>query len=150
MAAGDNQYWMKFALQEAEKALEKDEIPVGAVLVKDGNLIISNHNRTRQNNNPTAHAEKLVIEEIIRKREKFLYDYTLFVTLEPCSMCAGMLILSKLGSLVYGARDPKSGAVGSLYNIPSDKQLNHNIEVVSGVLSQECGELLKRFFQSKR
>jgi tRNA(adenine34) deaminase len=150
MAAGDNQYWMKFALQEAEKALEEDEIPVGAVLVKDGNLIISNHNRTRQNNNPTAHAEKLVIEEIIRKREKFLYDYTLFVTLEPCSMCAGMLILSKLGSLVYGARDLKSGAVGSLYNIPSDKQLNHNIEVVSGVLSQECGELLKRFFQSKR
>jgi|SRR5690554_19433 tRNA(adenine34) deaminase len=150
MAVCDNQYWMKFALQEAEKALKEDEIPVGAALIKDGKLILSNHNRTRQNNDPTAHAEKLIIQEIIKKREKVLYEYTLYVTLEPCTMCAGMLVLAKLGKLVYGTKDPKTGAVGSLYNIPEDKQLNHNIEVISGILSEECGNLLRKFFQSKR
>jgi len=146
----DYSYWIEFALQEAEIALSEDEIPVGAVLIKDNKLILRNHNRTRQLNDPTAHAEKLIITEIISQGEKYLNDYTLFVTLEPCTMCAGMLILAKLGVLVFGAYDPKSGAAGSLYNIPLDRQLNHNPQVIGGILDEKCGELLKEFFQAKR
>ncbi len=141
---------MKLALQEAAKALTVDEIPVGAVLVKDEKLILSNHNRTQQERDPTAHAEKLIINEIINRGEKYLYDYTLYVTLEPCIMCAGMLMLAKIGVLVFGAYDPKSGGVGSIYNILSDRQLNHNPKIVDGIMAEECGTILKKFFFSKR
>jgi len=146
----DDRYWMGIALEEAIKATEEDEIPVGAVLISDNEIKARNHNRTRQLNDPTAHAEKLVIKEIIKKGEKFLYDYTLYVTLEPCSMCAGVLVLARLGRLVFGAYDPKSGAVGSIFNIPADKQLNHNPQITGGVYGEESSALLTEFFKTKR
>lgn len=150
MSEYDHSYWMKIALIEAEKALQEDEIPVAALLVKNDNLISKNHNRTRQLQDPLAHAEKLVVEEVIGSGAKFLNDYVLYVTLEPCTMCAGLLVLSRLGTLVIGADDPKSGAIGSLYNIALDKQLNHNISVVRGILTEDCSQILKNFFQNKR
>jgi tRNA(adenine34) deaminase len=141
---------MNFALAEARKALEEDEIPIGAVLVRDGKVILTDHNRTRQLNNPLAHAEKLIIDGVIPAKTKFLYDYTLYVTLEPCHMCAGMLVWSRLGRLVYAAVDPKAGCVGSVYNILNDACFNHHPEFASSVLAEEAGELLKTFFRNKR
>ncbi|MCB5223542.1 MAG: nucleoside deaminase [Candidatus Cloacimonetes bacterium] len=143
-------YWMNLALDEARKAFEEDEIPVGAVLVKDDELIAVEHNRTRQLSDPLAHAEKLLIDKILRSKIKYLQNYRLYVTLEPCLMCAGTIILSRLGCLVFGASDPKSGAVGSIYNVLADKSLNHRPSVVRGVLEAECGGLLKSFFQKRR
>jgi tRNA(adenine34) deaminase len=142
-------YWMEFALNEAQQAYLEDEIPVGAVLVKDDTLILKNHNRTRQNNNPLAHAESLILQEI-QKTEKFLTDYTLYVTLEPCIMCSGTIILSKLKKLVFGTYDPKAGAVGSIYNVLLDKHFNHHPEIISGIKKNECSQILKDFFKSKR
>ena len=144
-----HEYWMSIALEEARLALIEDEIPVGAVLVKDDILILRNHNRTREQNNPLAHAELLILEEI-QKTEKYLYDYTLYVTLEPCLMCSGAIILSKLSSLVFGASDPKTGVVGSVYNVMIDKHFNHHPVVISGVLADECGGILREFFRGKR
>ncbi len=146
----DHIHWMKLALEEAEIAFYEDEIPVGAVILKNGELAAKNHNRTRQLSDPTAHCEKLIVEQIIDRGEKYLYNYTLYVTLEPCMMCAGMLVLARIGKIVFGCYDPKTGATGSLYNITSDKQLNHNPETISGILSDDCSSLLKLFFQSKR
>jgi tRNA(adenine34) deaminase len=142
--------WMNIALAEADKAFAEDEIPVGALLIKDNEIIAKNHNRTRQLNDPSAHAEKLIIEECIKQNRKYLTDCTLYVTLEPCSMCAGLMVLVRLGRLVFGAHDPKTGAVGSLYNIPLDRQLNHNIEILQGLLAEESSRLLKTFFKNKR
>lgn len=141
---------MRLALSEAHKALSENEIPIGAVLVKTGELILSDHNRTRQNHNPLAHAEKLLIDKILSSKIKFLQEYTLYVTLEPCLMCAGLMIWARLGSLVFAARDPKAGAVGSIYNVLKDKSFNHHPEVISGVLGNECSLLLSEFFKSKR
>jgi tRNA(adenine34) deaminase len=146
----DHSYWMQIALQQANLALAEDEIPIGAILVKADTLILAEHNRTRQTSNPLAHAEKLLIDKIMLSEIKYLQDYTLYVTLEPCMMCAGMLIWSRLGRLVFAAHDPKAGAVGSVYNVLKDKQLNHHPDVISGVLAVEAGKLLKSFFQSKR
>jgi tRNA(adenine34) deaminase len=142
--------WMSIAMQEAKSALAEDEVPIGAVLVKDNQLVLAEHNRTRQTANPLAHAEKLIIDNITASGIKFLQDYTLYVTLEPCLMCAGMLIWSRLGRLVFAARDPKAGAVGSVYNVLLDKQFNHHPEVTAGLMKDEAGDLLKQFFQSKR
>jgi len=142
--------WMKVALDEARQALKEDEIPVGAVLVKENKLILREHNRTRQLSNPLAHAEKMIIDRILSSGIKYLYDYTLYVVLEPCLMCAGMMILSRLGTLVYGASDPKAGVVGSIYNVLKDKNFNHHPKVVSGILKEDCSKLLKDFFQNKR
>ena len=138
------------AFKEAEKALSENEIPVGAVLVKDNKVIVKNHNRTRQLNNPLAHAEKLVIEEAIEKHDKYLYDYTLYVTLEPCAMCAGSIISSRVGKVVFCAYDEKSGAAGSVYNILQDKNLNHNPKLIAGLQTEKSALLLQRFFQAKR
>jgi len=142
--------WMEVALDEARQALKEDEIPVGAVLVKDNKLILREHNRTRQYANPLAHTEKIIIDRILSSEIKYLYDYTLYVVLEPCIMCAGMMILSRLGTLVYGASDPKAGAVGSVYNVLADKSFNHHPKVISGILEEDCSALLKVFFQNKR
>lgn len=141
--------WMKIALEEAHKALSENEIPIGAVLVKDNLLAAKNHNRTKQFSDPTAHCEKLVLSEVL-KNEKYLYDYTLYVTVEPCPMCAGMIILARVGKVVYGCANPKAGFAGSLYNILLDKQLNHNPQLYSGILSDKCSDLLSAFFQQKR
>lgn len=142
--------WMELALEEAKLAALEDEIPVGAILVKDGKLILREHNRTRQLSNPLAHAEKLIVDQILLSKIKYLYDYTLYVTLEPCLMCAGSLILSRIGRLVFGASDPKTGAVGSIYNVLADKSFNHRPLITRGVLEPQCSAILKDFFSQKR
>ncbi len=145
-----NEYWMNYAVEQARLALQEDEVPIGAILVKDNKIIAADHNRTRQTNNNLAHAEKLVIEKIINSGEKYLYDYTLFVTVEPCLMCAGAIIWARVGKVVFGCFDPKAGVVGSIYNVLLDKSFNHHPEVVSGILAQECSDLLIKFFRNKR
>jgi tRNA(adenine34) deaminase len=145
-----NEYWMNYALEQARLALQEDEVPIGAILVKDNKIVAADHNRTRQTNNNLAHAEKLVIEQIIESSEKFLYDYALYVTVEPCLMCAGTIIWSRVGKIVFGCYDPKAGAVGSIYNALLDKNFNHHPVVVSGILAQKCSDLIVKFFKNKR
>lgn len=141
---------MSIALEEARLAALEDEIPVGAVLVREGELVLRDHNRTRQLANPLAHAEKLLVDKILLSKIKYLQDYSLYVTLEPCLMCAGALIWSRIGRLVIGARDPKAGAVGSIYNVLTDKSFNHHPVIVRGVLEAESSAILKGFFARKR
>lgn len=141
---------MSIALEEARLAALEDEIPVGAVLVREGELVLRDHNRTRQLANPLAHAEKLLVDKILLSKIKYLQDYSLYVTLEPCLMCAGALIWSRIGRLVIGARDPKAGAVGSIYNVLTDKSFNHHPEIVRGVLEADSSAILKGFFARKR
>ena len=145
-----DEYWMKLALEQAQLAFRENEVPIGALLVRDNNLIAANHNRTNKLNNPLAHAEKLVIEEAIKRGKKFLTDCTLYVTVEPCLMCAGTIIWSRVAKVVFGCHDSKAGAVGSIYNSLLDKNFNHNPEVVRGILAEECSELITRFFREKR
>ncbi|MGB9716579.1 MAG: tRNA adenosine(34) deaminase TadA [Thermodesulfovibrionales bacterium] len=147
----DDIYFMKKALEEAEIAFKKGEVPVGAVLVRDGNIIAKAHNQRETLNDPTAHAEIIVIRISSRNNNNWrLTDSTLYVTKEPCIMCAGAIINARLKRLVYGCRDNKGGAVDSLYQILSDKRLNHQVEVVSGILGEECAEILKKFFEERR
>ena len=144
-------YFMKEALGEARKAFEKDEPPVGAVIVKDGEIIARGHNLRESLQDPTAHAEMLAIRAASAKLGKWrLSDCDIYVTLEPCVMCAGAMVLSRLNRLIYGTDDPKAGAVKSLMNLVSDERLNHQIEVKSGILAAECGDLLRRFFSARR
>jgi len=149
--SSQNHYlFMQEAISEAQKAFAEDEVPVGAVLVKNNRIILREHNRSRQLANPLAHCEKIIIDKILMSEVGFLYDYTLYVTLEPCLMCAGMIILSKIGTVVYGAKDPKTGVVGSIYNVLNDKSFNHHPVVIGGVLENECSCLLEEFFRRKR
>ena len=143
----DDTYFMQIALQNAEKAFCDDEVPIGAVLVKDNVVVAQEHNRTRENNDPLAHAEKLILES---SPEKYLYDYTLYITLEPCLMCAGMIIWRRIGRVVFAAYDKKAGAAGSVYNALQDRHFNHNPELTSGILKEEAKDILQRFFKSKR
>lgn len=141
---------MRVALKEAEKAAAQDEIPIGACVVMYDVVLVSNHNRTWELGDPLAHAELLVLQELMEKNCKYLYECTLYVTLEPCLMCAGAIILAKVGRVVYGAKDPKSGVAGSLLNVFQDKGYNHHPELKSGVLAAECALLLTDFFHKKR
>lgn len=143
---------MQIALQRAKLAAEKNEVPVGAILVWNNDEIIATaYNNVEESNNATQHAEIVCINRAIKKMEmKYLTEATMFVTLEPCSMCAGALVLTKIKRLVYGASDPKSGAVSSLYSITNDYRLNHRLEVKSGVLETECSDILKDFFNKLR
>jgi len=145
-----DKYWMQKALDEANSAFHENEVPIGAILVKDDQIVASNHNRTRQLNDNLAHAEKLVIVEVIGKGNKFLYDYTLYVTVEPCLMCAGIIIWSRVGKVVFGAYDAKAGAVGSVYNALLDKSFNHHPKLTFGVLEVECKQIMQDFFLEKR
>jgi len=145
-----HEYFMNLALLEAEKAVLANEIPVGACLVKDGELIILEHNRTRELRNPLAHAEKLILDTMLARGEKYFYDYTLYITLEPCLMCAGMLIWARMGTVVYGAADPKAGAAGSIYNVFRDKSFNHHPKLISGILAEPCAMVLTNYFRKKR
>lgn len=140
-------YFMRLALDEAEAAFASDEIPIGAVLVKDDKVILKAHNLTNETNNPLAHAEKLILDQA---PEKYLYDYTLYVTLEPCLMCAGMIIWKRVGRVVFGAYDPKGGAAGSVYNTLQDSHFNHNPLLTAQIMEEESAKLLKKFFQRKR
>lgn len=150
MKAHSDEYWMRIALEEAMKAFQEDEIPVGAIIVKDDKLVASAHNSTEALNDGLAHAEKCAIEKAQGVLGKWLYGCTLYVTLEPCTMCAGALVLSRIDRVVIGALDSKNGACGSLFNIVYDTRLNHNPEMTSGILADECGEILRRFFKEKR
>lgn len=143
--------WMQRALEQATRAAAAAEVPVGAVMVRRDQLVTETHNLTRARNDPTAHAELIAIERAItRTTETRLLDFTLYVTLEPCAMCAGALVLAKLGRLVYGARDPKAGMCGSLACIAQDSRLNHRVRLTAGVLDGPAGELLRAFFRARR
>jgi tRNA(adenine34) deaminase len=150
MEAEDRTY-MAMALQQAEAAAEMGEVPIGAVVVCEGAVVSHAHNRREMDRDPTAHAELLAVREAAERLERWrLSDCTVYVTLEPCPMCAGALISARIGRLVYGAPDPKAGAVGTLYDLADDDRLNHSFEVTSGVLAEESSRLLKDFFGELR
>jgi len=143
--------WMDRAITQAKLASVLGDVPVGAVVVRDGRVIAAAHNRREVDQDPTAHAELLAVRGAARVLGSWrLEECTLYVTLEPCAMCAGALVLARLPELVYAAADPKAGAAGSLFDIPRDPRLNHRVEVTGGVLAEECGELLTRFFRARR
>ena len=142
---------MTLAIQEARNAAELNEVPVGAVILKGDEVLGRGHNRTRMDLDPTAHAEMVAIRDAAdRLRSWRLDDCTLYVTLEPCAMCGGAIVLSRMSRLVFGASDPKAGACGSLRNVVADSRLNHGVEVVTGLQSNVCSELLSSSFEMKR
>lgn len=135
----------------AEQAYDEDEIPVGALIVKGDRIIGKGYNQTERLKDATAHAEMLAISAASATLEnKYLKGCTLYVTLEPCPMCTGALVWSKIDRVIFGAVDPKSGACGSVFNLASNKKLNHQIEIIQGVMEQDCEWLLKKFFQQQR
>ncbi len=143
--------WMQYALQLADKAEQAGEIPVGAVLVKDNQVIGEGWNLSICQHDPSAHAEMLAIRQAAQQLQNYrLLDTTLYVTLEPCAMCAGLLVHSRIKRLVFGAFDAKTGAAGSVVDLVRHPVLNHQLEVVSGVLAAECGAKLSAFFQRRR
>ena len=143
---------MRAALTEASRAIAHGDVPVGAVLLNENaNVVASDHNRREELQDPTAHAEILVLSAAARARGDWrLAGHTLVVTLEPCAMCAGAAVWSRLERIVFGAPDLKAGAAWSLYNIPQDRRLNHHIELDSGILENECAALLSGFFEQRR
>ena len=146
-----DQQWMARALQLADKAEQAGEVPVGAVIVKNGVLIAEGYNQMISLNDPSAHAEMQAVRQAGQRLQNYrLAECTLYVTLEPCSMCAGMLVHSRLARLVFGASDYKTGAAGSVMNLVQHPQLNHQLEVTGGVLAEECAARLSAFFQRRR
>jgi tRNA(adenine34) deaminase len=146
----ENQF-MKLAIEQAQIAQENGDVPIGAVIVHNGQIIGKAYNQREQLQDPTAHAEIIALTQAAAALETWrLEGCTMYVTLEPCPMCAGALVLARIDRLVYGCDDPKAGAVKSLYNIVTDGRLNHKIEVISGVLADECSKLLQDFFQKRR
>lgn len=143
--------FMREALKEAAAAFEEDEVPVGAVVVYKNKIIGRGHNQVELLSDPTAHAEMLALTSAANcLGSKWLLDASLYVTIEPCSMCAGALVLARIKNIYFGARDPKTGACGSVFNIARSKKLNHRITVKSGILRDECGQFLADFFKRKR
>jgi tRNA(adenine34) deaminase len=142
---------MQAALRLARAASVREEVPVGAVIVADGDLLAEAHNETIQRRDPTAHAEILALQRAMQKVGVDRLPFaTMYVTLEPCAQCAGAVVLAKLGRVVFGAYDGRCGMAGSVYDLLRHPRLNHRPEVVGGLLAEECGDLLKRFFQSQR
>lgn len=147
----DHARWMEIALEEARLGGSRGEVPVGAALVCGGQLVARNHNRSRELSDPTAHAEILALREAAAKQGDWRFsDCVLYVTLEPCAMCAGAIVLARVERLVFAARDPKAGMCGSLGNLVQDERLNHRVTLESGVLAEEAGALLRGFFRTKR
>ena len=143
--------FMAEALKEAEKSANFDEVPVGAVIVKDGKIIARGHNLRERKNDPTAHAEIVAVRKACNKLKSWrLEGCAIYVTIEPCSMCAGTLLWSRVARIVYGAKDPKGGALGSSYNLFEVKNINHHPEITGGVLEEKCSTLMTSFFRSKR
>jgi tRNA(adenine34) deaminase len=143
--------FMRMALREAEAALAENEVPVGAVVVHSGRVIAAAHNQRETLRDPTAHAEMIAITQAAEVLGSWrLEGAAMYVTLEPCAMCAGALVLARMPLVIYGATDPKAGAVASLYRLLEDARLNHRADVIGGVLAQPCGEILTRFFAEKR
>jgi tRNA(adenine34) deaminase len=146
-----HEQFMRRALQEAEQALLEDEVPVGAVIVRQGRVIAAAHNQRVQLRDPTAHAEMIAITQAATAVGDWrLEDCTLYVTLEPCVMCAGGIVQARIPVVVYGAADPKAGALASLYQLLNDPRLNHRAHVIPHVMADACGAVLSRFFQAKR
>ncbi|MCL2540106.1 MAG: tRNA adenosine(34) deaminase TadA [Firmicutes bacterium] len=142
---------MRIALVEAKKAAAADEVPVGAVVVRDGEIVARAHNCKIKNNSAFAHAELIAMTKAAKKLGDWrLNECTLFVTLEPCPMCAGAIINARVKEVVFGAYDPKAGCCGTLYNLPEDKRFNHRAKVTGGVLEEECGRILTEYFKTKR
>jgi tRNA(adenine34) deaminase len=145
------EYFMHLALREASRALEHDDIPVGAVVVKDGEVIGAGHNEREVRADPTAHAEIIALRAAARSLGSWrVLDSVLYVTLEPCAMCAGAIVLARVPRVVFGTTDPKAGAAGSVLNVLAEPRLNHRPQVQSGLLAQECAAALRAFFASRR
>ena len=147
----DDERYMRLALEQAAAAAEADEAPVGAVIVADDRVLAAARNEREALRDPTAHAEMIAITQAASALQNWrLENCTLYVTLEPCPMCAGAIVLARIPRVVFGALDPKGGAVRSLYRLLEDARLNHRVEVVEGVLSEPCGLVLSEFFRGKR
>jgi tRNA(adenine34) deaminase len=146
-----DEHFMRLALREAERALEHDDVPIGAVIVHDGEVIAAARNERELRGDPTAHAEVLALREAAARRGTWrLLDTALYVTLEPCAMCAGAIVLGRVPRVVYAADDPKAGAAGSVLDVLAEPQLNHRPVVARGLLAGEAADLLRAFFASKR
>ena len=144
-------YFMRLAMREAERALEHEDVPIGAVLVRDGEVVAAAHNERELRQDPTAHAEILALREAARVEGSWrVLDAVLYVTLEPCAMCAGAIVLARVPRVVYGARDPKAGACGSVLDVLGEPRLNHRPVVAGGLLAEDCGGLISSFFVSRR
>jgi tRNA(adenine34) deaminase len=145
------EYFMRLALREAARALEHDDVPIGAVVVRAGEVIGAGHNEREVRADPTAHAEMIALREAARTLASWrVLDSVMYVTLEPCAMCAGAIVLARLPRVVYGATDPKAGAAGSVLNVLDEPRLNHRPQVESGLLAAECADLLRAFFAPRR
>jgi len=144
-------YFMRLALREAERALKHADVPIGAVIVRDGEVLAAAHNERELLQDPTAHAEMIALREAARASGSWrVLDSVLYVTLEPCAMCAGAIVLARIARVVFGASDPKAGACGSVLDVLAEPRLNHRPDVAGGLLAGECGELLSAFFASRR
>ncbi len=143
---------MKLALSEAKKAAEKAEVPIGAVLVsQNAEILAAAHNQTISLNDPTAHAEILALRQGAEQTQNYrLLNTTLYVTIEPCMMCMGAIVHARISTLVFGARDPKWGSAGSLYNLATDNRFNHQVQIIEGICEDECRSLMQDFFRLKR
>jgi tRNA(adenine34) deaminase len=151
MTTGKDIEWMRLALEQARKAAALGEVPIGAVLVRDDQVLAQAHNFREIWQDPTAHAEIIAIREAAGQAGSWrLTDATLYVTLEPCAMCIGAIILARIPKLVFGAPDPKAGACGSILNVPAEQRLNHRVEVIGGILELDSQELLQTFFKNLR
>ena len=146
-----DQQYMRMAIEQAQLAAQSGEVPVGAVLVRDGQVISKAFNKPIANHDPSAHAEMLALREAALVDENYrIPGSTLYVTLEPCAMCSGAMLHARIDRVVYGAQDPKTGAAGSVLDIFSSKQINHQTSVEGGIMSEECGQLLRDFFKGRR
>jgi tRNA(adenine34) deaminase len=146
-----DEIFMQEAIRQAKIAASKDEVPIGAVIVHQRQIIAKAHNQVEMLKDPTAHAEMIAITQATNSlSSKWLQECTLYVTIEPCSMCAGALVLARIGKICYGAHEPKTGACGSVVDITNHKALNHCVDISRGILAEECGGLVSTFFQKKR
>jgi tRNA(adenine34) deaminase len=146
-----DEYFMRLALREAELALEHGDVPIGAVIVREGEVIGVGHNEREERADPTAHAELIALREAARHLGSWrVLDAVMYVTLEPCAMCAGAIVLARLPRVIFGTADAKAGAAGSVLNVLAEPRLNHNPQVVGGLLAEDCAELLRAFFAPRR
>jgi tRNA(adenine34) deaminase len=146
-----DEYFMRLALREAQRAPEHGDVPIGAVVVRAGEVVAAAHNERELRQDPTAHAEAIALRETAVAMGSWrVLDAVIYVTLEPCAMCAGAIVLARVPRVVYGASDPKAGACGSVLDVLGEPRLNHRPEVAGGLLAEECGELLSGFFASRR
>jgi tRNA(adenine34) deaminase len=146
-----DEYFMRLALREAARALEHEDVPIGTVVVREGEVIGSGHNERELRSDPTAHAEMIALREAARTLRSWrVLDAVMYVTLEPCAMCAGAIVLARVPRVIFGALDPKAGAAGSVLDVLGEARLNHRPQVEQGLLAGEAAELLQRFFASRR